>query len=159
MPLMAVYLMRQLEELSGYASRTIRNYMTKGLVPRPKSAGALTTYDDAVLGRLLLIRLRKKEGMTFYRIKQELSKLTYEELVAVARPPAPLTQAAAQGTNASAGDTLLIAGGARALRVAEKWTRVPLLPGLDLQLADGAAQIVGDIAAEIQRRYQGTSLP
>lgn len=148
--------MWQLEELSGYASRTIRNYMTKGLVPRPKSAGALTTYDDAVLGRLLLIRRRKKEGESFYRIKQELSKMTHEELVAVARPPTAVAPPVAQAANTDAGAASFIAGGARELRVAEKWTRVPLLPGLDLQLADGAAQIVCDIAAEIQRRYQGT---
>jgi DNA-binding transcriptional MerR regulator len=157
MPPMTTYSMAELKELTGFAARSIRHHASLGLLPKTEYHGNQTRYDHEYLLRLLAIRKLTAKGMTLNRVKATLRKMSPEELEEFAAPDdepgpeAPSVPAATPSTPAHAG-----ASPEAPRVVGEKWTRVPILPGLDLQLRDDAAEVVRRIAGEIQRRYQAT---
>lgn len=57
---------------SGVSVRNIRAYQTAGLLPPPRLDGRTAVYDEAHLGKLVLIRDLRKQGFRLEAIKQML---------------------------------------------------------------------------------------
>lgn len=62
-----------LSECSGVPARTIRLYITKGLVPGPLRAGKNAAYGGEHLDRLRDIRKMQAEGLSLEQIRRELT--------------------------------------------------------------------------------------
>lgn len=60
---MPKYTMKQLSEESGFSARTIRYYITQGLVPKSVGQGKKAYYTDEHLGRLREIKLGTESGL------------------------------------------------------------------------------------------------
>ena len=72
----------ELSAESGIVPRTIRYYITQGMIPPAHGRGASATYDRRHLLRLKLITELKSEFKPLDAIKQELSGLSTEDLEA-----------------------------------------------------------------------------
>ncbi|HKI94867.1 MAG TPA: MerR family transcriptional regulator [Gemmatimonadales bacterium] len=130
--------------------RTIRFYVTRGLVTPPDGRGTAATYGYRHLLQVLAIKLRQMEGATLGTIARELSETTgdvLERRVASALGSALPDPAELQDVGKSAAPT---AGRAfQALRVREveptadtghvsgPWHHITLGPGAELHLAAG----------------------
>jgi DNA-binding transcriptional MerR regulator len=66
------YKLDELAELSGFPGRTIRLYITEGLLPGPLRVGPRAAYGAAHLERLRLIRRLQSEGLTLSAIRRRL---------------------------------------------------------------------------------------
>ncbi len=142
--------------------RTIRFYVTRGLVTPPDGRGTAATYGYRHLLQVLSIKLRQMEGATLGTIARELSETTgdvLERRVATALGSAVPKPAELQETGASAAPT---AGRAfQALRVREvepagdagnvsgPWYHITLGPGAELHLAADHPLLAGE--ADIAR--------
>jgi DNA-binding transcriptional MerR regulator len=62
-----------LEARSGISKRTIRLYISRGLLPGPVKSGRDATYSRNHLERLLRIKKLQREGLTLHEIGHELS--------------------------------------------------------------------------------------
>lgn len=65
---MAEYTIEQLEDLTGFARRTIRYYIQQGLVEAPFGARKTPRYTERHVEQLLLIRKYKEAGLNLSRI-------------------------------------------------------------------------------------------
>lgn len=63
----------ELAERSGVPPRTIRLYITQGLLPGPLRAGRDAAYGEAHLERLRLIREFQSNGLTLAQIRRRLA--------------------------------------------------------------------------------------
>lgn len=68
----AEYTLASLEEVSGTSARTIRYYISQGLIPGPSTLGRGAVYGADHLDRLKKIALWKAEGLTLGEIKTRL---------------------------------------------------------------------------------------
>lgn len=127
--------------------RTIRFYVTRGLVAPPDGRGTAATYGYRHLLQVLGIKLRQMEGATLGAITREAAEMTGDVL--------ERRVAAALGPALPGPDELPLAGGAAApsagrtfqamlARVPEPevstesagpWFRVPVAPGVELLLS------------------------
>ncbi len=144
---------RELVEHTGVSARTIHRYLATQVLPPVKTRGRATTYGWEHLARLLYARLLREARHDPVLIPKDIKRtplarieaaLVEDGLVATDRRPEPPLRTAATSP-AEARPTL---GGA------ERWTRVPVMPGLDLLLLDDASEIVHRVAAEVQARYR-----
>jgi DNA-binding transcriptional MerR regulator len=136
------YSMDDLVRLSGSSARAIRYYIQRGLLSRPTLAGRATRYSRETLGRLAFIRhLRDDEDLALKHIKRGVREFA---------PGESEYWASRLDPGADAEPLALPPDAAAPLAVAERWGRVPLAPGLDLVLRDGASAEVVQLAAEIQ---------
>lgn len=133
----------ELSERTGVAPRTIRCYIAWRMLPRVDVRGRATRYGREHFVRLLFIKRALDNGGGRGWIRAELRKRSLESLEEELGLVAPPT-----GPSHAAEDALV---------AAERWARVPLLPGLDLVLRDDAAPMVRRIAREIQRAYAVSS--
>jgi len=62
----------ELAERSGVPARTIRLYITQGMLPRPLRAGRDAAYGEEHLARLQTIRALQREGLTLAAIRARL---------------------------------------------------------------------------------------
>jgi len=62
----------ELAERSGVPARTIRLYITQGMLPRPLRAGRDAAYGEEHLARLDTIRALQREGLTLAEIRSRL---------------------------------------------------------------------------------------
>lgn len=69
------YSLTELAGLAGVTPRTVRYYMSQGLLPSPGASGPGAKYDDAHLGRLRLIRKLQREHLPLADIRQRLAGL------------------------------------------------------------------------------------
>ena len=82
--------LRELAALSGVASRTIRLYLQRGVMPRPRFMGSATRYHfDQLVWLLAIRRLRTAERLTLSAIRARLQALTASELQAFAIEDVP----------------------------------------------------------------------
>ena len=85
------YTMADLEEQTGLDARTIRYYVSRGLIPSAHGRGPGATYDLGHLLRLRAILLLKAAHQPLDEIKKRLSGLSDDELAAMleveTRPP------------------------------------------------------------------------
>ena len=84
------YAMSDLERETGFNARTIRYYITQGLLPPAHGRGPSATYDGTHLLRLKAIGVLKERHLPLEEIKAELGNLRDEEIARqLGRPTAP----------------------------------------------------------------------
>jgi DNA-binding transcriptional MerR regulator len=155
--------------------RTIRFYVTKGLVAAPEGRGTAAIYSYRHLLQVLAIKLRQMEGGTLAAISREMTEFTGDVL--------ERRVAAALGPGLPAPDRLPLTGKeapprgrvARALRTwraqvdgptepdqtgATAWHRIPIARGLEVHVheahplarrADRSAEIADAVRAAVSR--------
>ncbi|MGE3796367.1 MAG: MerR family transcriptional regulator [Thermomicrobiales bacterium] len=74
------YTLNDLTELAGVSSRTVRYYISEGLLPPPESAGPRTTYSQTHLDRLLLIGRLKDAYLPLREIRRQLNDMSDQEV-------------------------------------------------------------------------------
>jgi DNA-binding transcriptional MerR regulator len=74
------YSLQELADAAGVSTRTVRYYITEGLLPPPVQAGARSFYTRHQLDRLLLIGLLKDAFLPLKEIRRRLAALTDDEL-------------------------------------------------------------------------------
>ena len=85
----ARYHLAELADLAGVTPRTIRYYVSQGLLPAVANPGPGAKYDDEHLARLRVIRRLQREHQPLAEIRRQLDGLDDEqirELVTPARP-------------------------------------------------------------------------
>jgi DNA-binding transcriptional MerR regulator len=99
--------------MGGVSRRTVRYYVQEGLIPPPRGLGRAATYGRAHLERLLRVKELQERGLTLEEVRREVEpgRRPKEK---ERPPPAPLRLA-------------------RSL-----WTRIELLPGVELHLSSGS---------------------
>ncbi len=84
------YAMSDLERETGFTARTIRYYITQGLLPPAHGRGPSATYDRTHLLRLKAIGVLKERHLPLDEIKAELGNLRDEEIARqLGQPSAP----------------------------------------------------------------------
>jgi DNA-binding transcriptional MerR regulator len=78
MPTEQEYSIGELADLAGVTPRTIRYYVSIGLLPSPPQAGPRTRYSDAHLDRLRLIRYLQRQHLPLAEITARLEDLDDE---------------------------------------------------------------------------------
>ncbi len=165
------YSLAELSKLTGYSDRTIRRYVDLGLVPAPKRDGRMARFTREHLGRFWAIACRRREDRWGSPdVRDELQEMTLEEALEWAdkRDPlapsaAPLASSPLASTSVSPQPTAAATiatpaeptPGAPGAALAEplRWGRIPLLPGMDLVVREGASEIVVRLAREIVAKY------
>lgn len=77
------YRLADLERETGVSSRTIRYYITEGLLQPAYGRGPSATYDPDHLLRLRMIQQLKDERLTLNDIKERLSHLTPDDIAII----------------------------------------------------------------------------
>lgn len=107
------------------SARSVRFYVSIGLLDRPDGAGTAATYGYRHLLQLLSIKIRQREGQTLETIKVEVRALAGDALERrVAQSLAPALGAGADRAVAQDDD-----------RVAA-WRRLPVADGIELHIRD-----------------------
>jgi DNA-binding transcriptional MerR regulator len=158
------YSLAELERLTGYSGRRIRQYMKAGCIKAPELAGSRTRYSRDTLGRLVFIAELRKGRVSVREVKEVVRELTEGEIQAwaesvdpvlpvlypvqppVATPP-PVVAAAAPVVAAAAPVAALPVGG-------QRWIRFGLVPGLELLLLEDGGELATRLAEEIRAKYQ-----
>jgi DNA-binding transcriptional MerR regulator len=81
------YSLTELADLAGVTPRTVRYYMSQGLLPSSGSSGPGAKYDDAHLGRLRLVRRLQREHLPLAEIRQRLAGLDDAAIATLADQP------------------------------------------------------------------------
>jgi DNA-binding transcriptional MerR regulator len=81
------YSLTELADLAGVTPRTVRYYMSQGLLPSSGSSGPGAKYDDAHLARLLLVRKLQREHLPLAEIRQRLAGLDDAAIAFLADQP------------------------------------------------------------------------
>ena len=81
------YSLTELAGLAGVTPRTIRYYLSQGLLPSSGAAGPGAKYDDGHLGRLRLIRKLQREHLPLAEIRQRLTQLDDATIATLADAP------------------------------------------------------------------------
>jgi DNA-binding transcriptional MerR regulator len=83
------YSLTELADLAGVTPRTVRYYMSQGLLPSPGASGPGAKYDDTHLERLRLVRRLQREHLPLAEIRQRLAGLDDTAIATLAdEPPA-----------------------------------------------------------------------
>ena len=77
--------LKELESRTGFGSRTIRNYIDKGLLPGAYSRGRYASYGQEHLDRLLFLRKLKNRGkLPLVEVRRLLLQLSPDKIKAIA---------------------------------------------------------------------------
>lgn len=82
MPPVGGYAITELASLAGVTPRTIRYYVSVGLVPAPSQVGRVARYTDDHLGRVRLIRRLQEQHLPLAEIRSRLADLSPQEVAA-----------------------------------------------------------------------------
>jgi DNA-binding transcriptional MerR regulator len=82
------YSLTELADLAGVTPRTVRYYISQGLLPSPGASGPGAKYDDTHLGRLRLVRRLQREHLPLAEIRQRLTGLDDTAIATLAEAPA-----------------------------------------------------------------------
>ena len=82
MPTDQEYAIGELADLAGVTRRTIRYYVSIGLLPSPEQAGPRTRYTEGHLQRLRLIRHLQRQHLPLAEIGERIAKLDDEAVTA-----------------------------------------------------------------------------
>ncbi len=82
------YSLSDLCDLADVTPRTVRYYISQGLLRSPGTSGPGARYDDGHLARLRLVRRLQREHLPLAEIRARLASLTDEEAIAQAEGPA-----------------------------------------------------------------------
>lgn len=154
------WLIRELAEMTETTVRTLRNYVTAGLITPLELRGTSTRYARRELLRLLaVLRARKETKLTLAAIKQKLDAFAEKDLEAWLREgPLPPLAAAALGIalepprQAQPNPEHPLE---RWSAQVQTWQRIELLPGLSLLLAPNPSPAVASAASAICSQYLG----
>jgi Ca-activated chloride channel family protein len=141
------YKLDELARKAGASARTVRYYVQRGLLPAPAFRGKDTAYTREHLVRLKAIRRLQERFLPLDAIQAELAGKSLDAIEKIAAdadarvtyhipPPEPPTQ--------------LHPYRLPDYTPGSRWVKWPLAPGLELSLADGAADDVRELAEEIR---------
>jgi DNA-binding transcriptional MerR regulator len=85
----ARYTLTELADLAGVSPRTVRYYLSQGLLPAAGASGPGAKYGQSHLARLRLIRRLQAEHEPLAEIRRHLSTLGDDAVLAIADEPAP----------------------------------------------------------------------
>jgi DNA-binding transcriptional MerR regulator len=105
-----------LARLGGVSRRTVRYYVQEGLIPPPRGLGRAATYGHDHLERLLRVKELQERGLTLEEVRREVE-------------PGRRAKDLKEKERTSAAQARL----ARSL-----WTRIEILPGVELHLSSGS---------------------
>jgi DNA-binding transcriptional MerR regulator len=88
------YSLADLCDLADVTPRTVRYYISQGLLRPPDGAGPATRYDDGHLDRLRLIRRLQREHLPLAEIRNRLAAVSDEVAGAIAREATPVVDSA-----------------------------------------------------------------
>ncbi len=83
------YAIADLASLSGVTPRTIRYYVSVGLIPAPEQAGRAARYDEDHLRRIRLIRRLQEQHLPLAEIRSRLASLSNDEVAEALATPDP----------------------------------------------------------------------
>jgi len=89
MPDENTYTIAELADLAGVTPRTIRYYLSQGLLPSAGQSGPGTRYSESHLARLRVIRGLQAEHLPLAEIRKRLADVDDDEVVALAEQDAP----------------------------------------------------------------------
>ena len=99
------YALKDLESRTGFGSRTIRNYIDKGLLPGAYSRGRYATYGREHLDRLLFLRKLKNRGkLPLDEVRRLLLQLSPDRIKAIAHGKEDIAAIAAKPSWDEPGD-------------------------------------------------------
>lgn len=136
MPDDATYTITELADLAGVTPRTIRYYLSQGLLPSAGQSGPGTRYSESHLARLRVIRGLQSEHLPLAEIRKRLADLDDDQVVALAEQDAPApppdsaldyVRSVLRDTPASYGRTLLRATPAPPASASAPTTPAPTL--------------------------------
>jgi DNA-binding transcriptional MerR regulator len=84
------YTLTELADLAGATARTVRYYISQGLLAVDASPGPGPKYDDTHLARLRLIKRLQREHQPLADIRRQLAPLDDAAVLAIAAEPAPV---------------------------------------------------------------------
>ena len=89
------YSLTELSDLSGVTPRTVRYYISQGLLSAPGAAGRGAKYDDIDLARLRLIKRLQREHQPLAEIRNHLDRLGDDQILRAVEEvkPAPADSA------------------------------------------------------------------
>jgi DNA-binding transcriptional MerR regulator len=150
------------------SERTIRFYVTKGLVSPPEGRGTAATYSYRHFLQLLCIKLRQMEGATLAAITKEMQDQTGDVLERRAaqalgsslpvpdRLPLHSPGGPPRGRSGRALTAWITRDAARDLGEPSTWRRIPLGPGIELHVdaAHPLARVgpVDAVVADVMRQ-------
>ena len=157
------WLIRELVQMTDLSVRTLRNYVTRGLLTPTEFRGTATRYQRREVLRLLAImRARKETKLTLDEIKRRLDAPPESELEAWLRTgPLPAPASAALGIVPEPAprdvdaDVDPVRGLERWQPQFDTWQRIRLLPGLELMLGPNASPAALRAAQKIGSEYLG----
>jgi DNA-binding transcriptional MerR regulator len=163
------WLIRELAEMTAVSVRTLRHYVTQGLLTPTELRGTATRYQRRELLRLLAVmRARQETKRTLHKIKRRLDELAETELEAWLRTgPLPAPVSAALGIVPEPTRRILDADAdfdvhvdpihalARWQPQLDPWQHIRLLPGLELMLGPNASPAAMLAAQKICSEYLG----
>ena len=157
------YSIQQLAQKAGVSVRTIRFYISEGLLAAPPTRGKYSVYNDEYLDRLELIRRLKDSFLPLKAIRDRVTGLSWDEVKqALAQPPTPALDREESASGESALRYLsryLTASPAAAPRVSakrapapppESWERLTLAPGIELHIRSDASPAHQRLARQIE---------
>ena len=89
MPTSSGLAITELSSLAGVTPRTIRYYVSVGLIPPPDQAGRAARYGETHLRRVRLIRRLQDQHLPLAEIRARLTTLTVDEVAAALSTPDP----------------------------------------------------------------------
>jgi DNA-binding transcriptional MerR regulator len=148
----------ELAAAAGVSQRTVRYYVQRGLLPAPPFRGPDTVYGEEHLLRLKVIRVLQARFLPLDAIHVELTRLSPEELRALAGselptailPPPPSSPAAPPAPTRLAEQAASAAVSAGVQAPGTGYRRWELAPGLELHLADSADEKTRALAERVR---------
>jgi DNA-binding transcriptional MerR regulator len=147
------YTSHEIVEKTGVPLRTIRLWVSRGLVPKPRGKGTGTRYLEEHRVLIRTVAEYRKAGVhNLGAIRKRMRETSFEQKLAFIgeAKPAPAPPAEPQRKlqeQANEGEALALPASASRISV------VPLLPQLALMIGEGASPVVQRIAAEICQKY------
>lgn len=91
---MGTFSLPDLCQLADVTPRTVRFYISQGLLRSPSGGGAAARYDDGHLNRLRLIRQLQKEHLPLAEIRNRLAAVSDDDVERLATEPLTVTDTA-----------------------------------------------------------------
>ncbi len=158
----AGWIIHELSRMTGVSVRTLRDWVTAGIITPIERRGTATRYARRELLRLLAtMRARKETKLTLAVIKKKMDAFGDQDLESWLRggPVPPLAAAAlgfpSEAEAQAAAETARRDAATGWLERLESWRRVEVLPGLELLLGPNASPAALRAAQEIWAKYAG----
>jgi DNA-binding transcriptional MerR regulator len=135
---------------AGVSVRTLRNWSSRGLLPRVRFRGVATDYPPSHLVYAKAVRVLLKRRLGVEAIRRLLAGKSADDVALLAGPGEQVRSAPVSITVAPANEP----APAKPSPTRERWQRVTLLPGLELHVRDDAGPVIARVADEIAERYR-----